>query len=141
MSKGIKFKDNIYLDSSGIMHNRQALKNILNSLIPVVLYNNSSGSNGTITLSETSANFSYIEIFYRNNDNQYNSIKVYQPNGKNVSLISMFVNNELNYVLKSARATISNNTISIVGFGETYFQSGIINWSNNTYITRVVGYK
>ena len=31
MSKGIKFKDNTYLDSSGITHNRTPLKDILNN--------------------------------------------------------------------------------------------------------------
>ena len=49
---------------------------------PKNLYNNATGTNGTVTLSETSANFNYIEIFYYakiSNTNFYGSVKVYSP--------------------------------------------------------------
>lgn len=63
-------------------------------LIETVLYNNSQGTNGTVTLSETAANFSYIEIFYAldnaSSDSthyaNYKSVKVYEPNSKKVGL-------------------------------------------------------
>ena len=34
MSKGIKFKDNIYLDSSSVIHNRKQLDSILDDVVP-----------------------------------------------------------------------------------------------------------
>lgn len=54
---------------------------------PTSLYSSSSGTTGTITLSQSAANFTYLEIFYAdNNSRQPNSIKIYSPNGKYVSL-------------------------------------------------------
>lgn len=68
----------------------QVAENLYNNATPVAY--------GTITLSESSANFQYIEIFYRarndNNDNSYSdyrsgyrSVKVYQPDGKKVQML------------------------------------------------------
>lgn len=49
----------------------------------VSLYDNSSGTTGTVTLSETSANFSYLEIFsYKDTASGYWSVKIPSPNGK-----------------------------------------------------------
>lgn len=48
------------------------------------LYNNSSGTAGTVTLSESASNARCIEIFYYCNG--YRSIKVDAPNGKDVEL-------------------------------------------------------
>lgn len=54
---------------------------------PITLYSTSTGNIGTITLSSSAANFTYLEIFYTdNNTRQPSSIKVYSPNGKYVSL-------------------------------------------------------
>lgn len=54
---------------------------------PTTLFSSTSGTIGTIALSESAANFSYLEIFYTdNNSRQPNSIKIYSPNGKYVSL-------------------------------------------------------
>jgi hypothetical protein len=87
MAKSIKLKDNNYIDSSGITHNRISLNNILNSLIPVVLYNNTAGTNGSITLAETAANFKYIDIFFRDTSQNNDSyVRVYNPNGKRVQI-------------------------------------------------------
>ena len=53
----------------------------------VVLYNDTTGSNSTITLPETSANFKYIDIFYTDNGGRTGGYtRVYSPNGKIVCL-------------------------------------------------------
>ena len=44
MSKAIKFKNNTYIDSSAIAHNRQSLKNILEAK---TIYDSGSNSNGS----------------------------------------------------------------------------------------------
>lgn len=55
--------------------------------LEVVLYDNSTGSNGTITLSETAENFKYLEIFFIDNGNRTGGYtKVYSPNGNTVCL-------------------------------------------------------
>lgn len=56
-----------------------------------VLYNNSTGTNGTVTLSSDASKYKYIEIFFNySNTNSATSCagytKVYSPNGKYVSL-------------------------------------------------------
>ena len=53
----------------------------------VKLYSNSNGVNGTVTLSQSAEDFTYLEIFYTDNHGrQTNSVKVYSPNGKYVTL-------------------------------------------------------
>lgn len=52
---------------------------------PVVLFSGS--SNGTITLSQSAANFSYLEIFFTDNNGKYGGYtKLYNANGKVVML-------------------------------------------------------
>lgn len=105
-----------------------------------VLFNGD--TNGTVTLNETSANYEYLEIFYRNNDQQYSSVKVYQPNGKQVSLFSCFVNNTDYLMIKGAKVTISGTSIIKNGYAEFNAKGQTsITWANNTFITRVIGYK
>lgn len=115
--------------------------------IGVQLYNNTSGSNGTITLSETSANYTYIDIFYRPNDgSNYTSFtRVYSPNGKNTCLRYEIKAGGTMYV-KISEAQISGNKITLANTSAYYFNIGNNNTINGTndnqiYITRVVGYK
>lgn len=115
--------------------------------IPVTLYNNTSGTTGQVNLSETSANFTYIEIFFKTNDNDYGSIKVYQPNGKKVAI---FVNhptgttqNTTNY-MKSRILSISGTTMTTTGYSEiaiNHSASPTIAQTNNIYVVRVIGYR
>ena len=110
-----------------------------------VLYNNATGTNGTVTLSETSANFDYIEVFYRNNDNLYSSLKVYQPNGKKITMRgALTASGTLTYI-KEKNCLISGTSITPQDYVEYAIgASGISNYngSNNLiYITRVIGYR
>ena len=50
---------------------------------------NTTGSNGTITLTETAANFTIIDIFFKGNNGYYDFTRVYNPNGKTVNLATM----------------------------------------------------
>ena len=57
------------------------------SILPVSLYDNSSGTTGTVQLSESAANFSYLEMYFKNNDDVvYFSQKVHSPNGKKITV-------------------------------------------------------
>lgn len=109
-----------------------------------VLYNNASGSNATsITLSDSAANYNYIEIFYRSNDNVYSSLKVDSPNTKLINLTAFYAggadiyNNSCNYTI--------NGTSITRGTGVSWYilSNTTVSSSNayNIYITKVIGYK
>lgn len=118
--------------------------NILNKILGTELYNNTTGSNSAITLSESAANFTYLEIFYRNNDNYYNSTKIYQPNGKIAYLDAdyPYTSGEGYSYAKKTSVQISGTSITPINYVElTIMPTGAnIQNNNNIYITRVVGY-
>lgn len=107
-----------------------------------VLFNGD--SNGAITLSETSANFKYIEVFFRDNDNTYSSVKVYEPNNKFVDLATLARWSSTFYI-KQKRIAISGTKITNGNTTEIQFTTApkitMKNDVNNIYITRVVGYR
>lgn len=112
----------------------------ISDLTPVVLYDDPTGSNTTVTLNSSSANFSYLEIYFKNNDNFYSSQKVADPNGKSVCLISTFTGG-VNYVIKFAGASISGTSITIDDYWEFNLNGASRIAPSNTYITKVIGYK
>lgn len=84
---------------------------------PVILYNNSSGTTGTVTLSETAANFSHLEIYYcDNNSKQNRCIKVTQPNNKEITLDSVEPIEPLNVHIRTNYCKISGTTISVTHY-------------------------
>lgn len=113
---------------------------------PVVLFNNASGTNSTITLSDSATNYEYIEIIFRNNDNSYQSTgKLYNANGHTIYLISVGVNSSGKSWLKATEVTLNGNKIT---FSNNYSEITLANNSsvsishtNTNYITRVLGYK
>lgn len=108
----------------------------------VVLYDNETGSNETITLSETSANFKYLEIFCKSADNTYTSVKVYKPNGKRATVVSGWFGSAAYF--KLSVLTISGNTIALTKNSSEITGSNRCNtagFANAMYITRVVGYR
>jgi len=112
-------------------------------LSEVELYNDSTGTSGTVTLSESAENFTYIEIFYRSNDLDFGSVKIYQPNGKKACLMLATPFSGTILYLKTARLAISDTSIYKESENELELQngSGISAYSaSNIYITRVVGY-
>lgn len=109
------------------------------------LWDNMSGTTGTVTLSETAANFSYLEIFFKTNDSTpiYSSSTVYSPNGKVVNLEAMNPNYNSTAYLKSKTINISGTSITNVSYSELGLSSSGVNFGagNVIYITRVVGYR
>ena len=105
---------------------------------------NVKGSSEAITLSETSANFKYLEIFYKDNDGTFSSIKVYNPNSKQIDISTMAKWSSTIY-LKQRRAVISGTSISKGTYSETSLTAtpkiSIGANSNPILITRVVGYR
>lgn len=107
-----------------------------------VLYNSASGAAGTVTLSDSAENYTYLEIFYRSSgDNACGSVKVFSPNGKLVHLGTIHYIADYDYA-KFALVSVSG---SMIAFSQNYQITIKNNGSeysaeNAIYITRVVGY-
>ena len=85
------------------------------TMSPVTLYSNDSGTTDTVTLSESAANFSYLEIFlYKDETSGWWSVKVPNPNGKTVQIgTQYFVNSStVGLQLIGKTATINGTTIT-----------------------------
>lgn len=110
---------------------------------PITLYENSSGTTGTVTLSKSSADFTYLEIFGVTNSGENISQKVFSPNGKNFNLSGGYLANATTWQNVNARYNISGT--SITKEYEYYINNGASNdigkTENYIYITRVDGYK
>nr|DAG46185.1 MAG TPA: protein of unknown function DUF859 [Caudoviricetes sp.] len=107
-----------------------------------VLYNSASGTAGTVTLSDSVENYTYLEIFYRSSgDNACGSVKVFSPNGKLVHLGTIHYIADYDYA-KFALVSVSG---SIITFSQNYqiiIKNNGSEYSaeNAIFITRVVGY-
>ena len=109
---------------------------------PKNLYNNSTGTTGTVNLSETSANFNYLEILYYatiGGTKYYNSMKVYSPNGKNITLMSANAVSTAMAIAINTRV-ISGTSITST-YNGTYSSFGAPGGTNEVYVYRVDGYK
>lgn len=113
----------------------------------VVLYNSTSGSTSA-SLSDSTANYTYIEIIFKENVNNkiYSTGKILNPNGKNTTLFyAEFPSSASgNIYLFGTQYTISGTSISVdsnrYGFS-TVNGSGAVNYENRIRILRVIGYK
>lgn len=87
--------------------------NIITALQGVTLFDDTSGEDDTVSLSDSAANYAYIEIFYcDNNMNGYSSTKVYSPNGKDVDLSIIEGTANSNTLIRRTSYTISGTSIT-----------------------------
>lgn len=109
------------------------------------LYNNTSGTSGTVTLSESASNFSYLEIFYcRGGNAQYSSVKIYAPNGKTTSIPNIWYVNDTMMQIQTKNLTISGTSITQSSEVYTNLQNGStvsLEAQTSLIIVRVDGYK
>lgn len=113
-------------------------------LTSTTLYSNSSGTKGTITLSKSTANFSYIEIFFDKygTNKMWNSIKVFEPDGKNVALLTAAQLSSTSIQFQASTAAISGDTITRAGGGANVTSSSNeVFTSTEVAIYKVVGYR
>lgn len=114
---GFESKMNAYFKGDVQLWNGSAYK----SAIPKILFNNTSGVTSNVTLSETSANFSYIEIMYSLNNTDgsgiafagFQSVRIPSPSGKKCNLNGItFHANEGVVQLSWCPITISGTSIT-----------------------------
>lgn len=120
------------------------LTTLTTNTTPVVLFNGY--SDGVITLSSSVVNYSYIEIFYEDNNKQDNqSVRVHTPNGKTLGLFIVEASSDKVTYLRRTRYTILANNITpnipTAGFHGIYGATENTMGRNFIVITRVLGYK
>jgi hypothetical protein len=118
------------------------------AIVPAVLYNGGAalsydtapgaGTTGTVTLSETAANFSKLKIFFRTDDNAYGSYEVPFPNGKRVGLSSNW-STGTSIWYKARAILISGTSITTVEYGNVNSDGSSFSHTNVIYIVRVEG--
>ena len=114
---------------------------------PVTLFENASGTMDNITLSESAGNFSFMEIFYvDNNGRSNNSVRVHSPQLKNVELSCIepaSSNSPMRTYIRSSLWIINGTSITHDKSTFTTLSSSGIEVTNNQYIKiyRVVGYR
>lgn len=139
-------EDESYKNLKEYLKPSQLIEMLKEYIKPVVLFNDVSGTNSTITLSDSAINYEYIEIIFRNNDNSYQSTgRLYNVNGHTIYLISIGVNSSGKSWLKATEVTLNGNKIT---FSNNHSEIQLANSSsisithtNTNYITRVLGYK
>lgn len=105
-----------------------------------VLYDNSSGTTGTITLTDSSANFNYIDIIFNNNCYR----RVYDPNNKSTTLFDIGADSYSTVYFNQNTINISGNTITVVGNLMAYASNGTTMTTqqvNTISINKIIGYK
>lgn len=108
---------------------------------PTTLYNNSEGTTGTVTLSQTSANFVFIEIFFRddNNGGVVQSVRCASPDGAKAQM-QILSQSETDIRHNVQRATISGTSITKT-LGQVNYMGGGRYTVNEIKIIKVVGWK
>lgn len=113
-----------------------------------VLYANTSGGAGTITLNESAANFTLLAIIHGcgANSNELSSELVYSPNGKTVNLKSiLFASDGSSVTLRARNVKISGTSIATSGkaFQATIYKGGYDKTENANLlpIVAVIGVK
>lgn len=115
---------------------------------PTTLYSNADGTTGTVTLSQSAANFAYLEIFF--NDNEYgyfDSVKVSSPNGK-IALLDWGMNFSASGTRRTFSRRVKINGTSIANahgneddYGAWDSWNDLVSKTNKIRIVKVVGYK
>lgn len=106
-----------------------------------VLYYDIDGTTSTVNLSDSVANYDYIEIFFKNAQYTpiFSSVKVYKPSNTNVGLVAMQTANGGTGIV-GAYVNISGTTITKVDYN-IFWTNGGNEHTDKIYITRVMGYK
>lgn len=113
---------------------------------PTQLYNNATGTNGTVALSASAANYSHLRIYFKKNGdtNACASTDLYSPNGKKATLI---IGNVSSPTAQLAWKIVTISKKSITVSSQIYWNRNMDTGSmiggtseSNIYIYRVEGW-
>jgi hypothetical protein len=135
------------IDESKIDLSNYYTKEEIDNSKPVILFEHE-GTLGDVVLSDSAANYSYLEIYYRNNRSEdFGCERIYNPDGKQVIIDTMscaMASNDLNLHIMLKRVEISGVNITVKDYGYVHTSAKAITSASKTdyvYITRVEGYK
>lgn len=143
-------KENIFSNIGDLSNlettDKTSIVNAINSNLPVILYDNSTGTDSqTITLNDDASNYSRIEIYFGEaNDNRFGlaSQSIYNPNEKYINLFGFSVRNNAEIQLKGGTYYINNDTITRnISRAVTLQSNSVTLWDSNVKIYKVLGYK
>ena len=105
------------------------------------LYDNASGATGTIPLSDSAANYAFMEIYFKDAV-RWGSVKLDNPNNKATLLFTSSIgtngnynNYKMVYISGSSITVSSYNQVAILTTGNT------VSAQENILIYKVIGYK
>lgn len=122
-------------------------------IIPYTLYDDANGTNGTVTLSDSPANYAYIEVLYNSTQNsitRWDSVKIPNPNGKYFTCIVSWIYNNSSgatQTITQINQFVVSGTNYVISRGECsgWNVEGGSTWSGMSgsafYICKVIGYK
>lgn len=117
------------------------------NVLPITLFDGTD-SNSTITLDDTLANYSYVEIYFRDNNSQDNGfVKIAAPNGKGVNLSLVEATSVGNTIIRRTVYSLSGTAITPDSTKRGYIQIAAngavttVSDANYIYITKVLGYR
>ena len=107
-----------------------------------ILYDNNTGSTGTVTLSETAANFTFMFIGYRNESSHYSGIFVRSPNGKTVYLGNAIYEASTTWGTRAGWCAISGTSITRTKNFLVWVSASSqgVGTDAKIYITHVIGF-
>lgn len=108
-----------------------------------VLYESDTGTTGNVLLSDSVANYDYIEIECRRPGFIYSSGRLYNVNGKTVSLSANYPTSDGMYIYGKP-ITIKDKQINVIqaklGYMNNAGTAFSVSEDDSNYIVRVVGY-
>ena len=146
-------KTNIGTLSSLTTSSKTNLVNAINevnsyTLRPTILYSNSSGTRGDITISGSTSTYKYLEIFYRDNDNNYSSRRFkYRSSLSRIELFTESVTADASAVrLKGALYIREESKFTFISYCDWNLtvntgDKGTSSSSSVIFITDVIGWK
>lgn len=152
-ASGLSLLGSYYETGTGNLQNlntrvNSSIVNTINGMLPVVLFDSMSSPDygASITLSETAANYDYLEIIFRHSSNEaFKSILIPSPNGKKVFLDGSY-DNGTNLYISTVTYTINGTTMTRNGEARWKFFTGGGNSTRaasttNLQIGMVLGFK
>ena len=123
--------------------------NIYKAIVGTTLYQNASGTNASITLSDSLANYDYIEIYYMDNNVRTPTVsRFFNPNNLTIDLSIIECSSATNTYIRRSRYSASGTSLSLDTTSAGYIlfdntSAGItkVSGTNYIYIYKVVGFK
>lgn len=147
-TKGVTFGRHAVDDGFNVYYDADFKMNISRNGNPIpsykILYNNSTGSNGTIQLSDLPSNYSCIEIFaIDNNSTKGGNVKVDSPTNGSWFTVFMIEAASSSTFIRRTKYTITDDTLVPSNLGYSRIMSSSADTTTGTnyiYITKVVGW-